>query len=234
MQRSQIVQQLVIFSLICAASATYAAESPYVIDKRTFKKTIKTLAITPAEAAAALNMPEEIGHMLETEVARRLERLGYQLIPVDNYRSIRDRMEQQVGGYAIAGSEELDKDKMSAVREHSYREMLYRHDMDAMVTVQVHHIGAPFEKNKASWDGVDQKISRTKGTRNQKFSGTAGASSLQVSIFNRSDELLFSARGGIEVVMHLDGEALAPMPTEQLFLDEKRLLKSVRLALKEL
>ncbi|MCZ6643566.1 MAG: hypothetical protein O7F71_18485 [Gammaproteobacteria bacterium] len=239
MQHLNVVQLLVIFSLICTTSATFAADSPYLIDKRTFKKTIKTLALAPAEASKTLAMPENIGYMLETEVANRLERMGYELIAVDNYRNIRDRMERQVGGYAVTGSEALDADKMAAVREHAFREMLFRHDMDALVTIQVRHIGAPFENNKANWDGVDQKISTKTGGIGElfgkgKYSGTTGASSLQISIYDRSDELLFSARGGIEVVMQLDGQSLAALPTEQLFLDEKRLLKSVRLALKEL
>lgn len=239
MHRSPIVQLLVIFSLVSGAITAHAADSPYLVDKRTFKKNIKTLALAPAEAARALNMPDAIGRMLEAEVARRLDRMGFELIAVGNYRKIRDRMKQQVGGYAIPGSQELDADKMAAVREHSFREMLYRHDMDALVTIQVHYIGAPFENNKAKWDGVDQKISRKTGGigelfGNEKYSGTAGASSLQISIFDRSYELLFREEGGIEVVMQIDGQSLAPLPTEQLFLDEKRLKKSVQLALKGL
>lgn len=236
---ARTVQLLVISSLISGAAITNAADSPFLMDKRTFKKTIKTLAITPSDATSALNMPDATGRMFEAEVARRLDRMGFNLVQVDNYRKIRTRMKQQVNGYTIPGSEELDAEKIAAVREHSFREMLHRHDMDALVLIQILQVGAPFEKNKAKWDGVDQKIDRKMGGigelwGKEQYSGTTRASSLQISIIDRSDQLLFRDQGGIEVVMHLDGDMLAALPTKQLFQDEKRLKKSIQLALKAL
>ncbi|MDA1074343.1 MAG: hypothetical protein O3A63_06220 [Proteobacteria bacterium] len=213
----------------------YAADDAYWIDQKTFKKTIKTVAMAPAEAGAALNMPSGIGVLIENEVAARLER-KFDLIVPDRYRTIRDEMERQVGGYLVAGTDEPDSARILAVREHSFREMLFQYHMDAIVTVQVRLVGAPFDKNKAEWDGVSQNIS-TKGGRSlfsDKFGGTVTASSLQISIFDRRQNLLYSARGGIEVVMQIDEQSLVPLPTDQLFQDEKLIKKAVQLALKQL
>lgn len=222
--------------LIFAPFADAAKDEAYKIKKKEFKKQIETIALAPPEALQQLTLPPGSGILIEQEISRALSRKGFTVLPSSVLQTIRDTMKQQVGGYKQPdGSDDLDK--MRAVREHSLRELLFQHPVDAVLGIHVRLVAAPFENDKAKWDGITQKVQKSDNSLYDlmgggKYSGNIGAASLRLSFWDRSENLLYSHAGGIELVMMRNGKRLEPLPTAGLLKDEKRIKSSVKIALK--
>lgn len=222
--------------LLLSPFAEAAKVDAYKIKKKDFKKQVETIALAPPEALQQLSLPPATGRLIEQEISRVLSRKGYTVLPSSVFQKIRDTMKQQVGGYKLPdGSDDLEK--MRAVREHSHRELLFQHPVDAVLGIHVRLVAAPFEKDKASWDGITQKVQKSDNSLYDlmgggKYSGNIGAASLRLSFWDRDENLLYSHAGGIELVMMRNGKLLEPLPTAGLLKDEKRIKSSVKIALK--
>jgi hypothetical protein len=203
--------------------------------KKELKKEYSYLAIAPLEVPAALKISDETRSTIEAEVIKRLEKEGFRILPPSAMQAIRDTMRELVGLTGEPG--ESDLEKLSAVRDHSYRELLLTHDIDAVVALRVRVVAAPFSNDKAEWHNTSQKIKHQgdglmKFISGKSYSGTIAASSLQISIWDRSENPLYSWNGGIEVLMQRNGKALEYMPENAFWQDEKRIMKAIKLALK--
>ena len=75
-------------------------ESPYLVDKRSFKKTYKTIALIPVEADPLIALPDSAARILEEEVTKHLEKRGFKVIPAAALAAIRatDRPGDRGGG----------------------------------------------------------------------------------------------------------------------------------------
>lgn len=228
---------LLISCCALTSSPLYAAsDDAYKINKRDFNKQVETIALAPPEAPDWMNMPDRVKTAIEQQITKALSRKGFKVLPSSELQKIRDTMQQQVGGYQQPDGTP-DPDKILAVREHSLRELLFRHPVDAVLGINIRLVAAPFENDKAEWDEITQKVQKTDDSlydlmTGGKYSGNIGASSLRLSVWDRSENLLYSNAGGIELVMKRNGKKLLQLPAEQLFLDEKRIQSAVKIALK--
>lgn len=200
--------------------------------EKNLKKQYNYLAIAPIEAPDALKMPDSIKSDIEAEVTSALEKEGFKILPARALQDIRDHMNQ-----LVSQSSATDSEKEAAVRDHSYRELLFRHNIDGIIALRIKVVGAPFNNDKAEWHGTTQSIKHSgdglaKFITGKKYSGTIAASSLSVTIWDRKESLLYSWPGGIEVLMQREGDSLNYMPEEQFWQDKKRIQKAVKLALK--
>lgn len=217
---------------IAAAPVALAAEKydPYAIDKRTFKKTYPRIALAPVEAGAALKMPDSAKQLIEAEITRHLEKRGFTVIPSAALKGIRETMIEQVGGLQNPATGELDMDKVMAVHSHSLRELWFQEAFDALATIRVEIFQAPVENDRAEWDGTSQKLKKQGGSL--KYSASAAASTLTVSIFNASEQPLYVNYGGLEVLVMRVKQQLQPLDASEYFQDEKRIRNAVELAIK--
>ncbi|MCB1661705.1 MAG: hypothetical protein KDI24_13595 [Pseudomonadales bacterium] len=205
------------------------------INEKTLKKEYRYLAVAPLEVAAALKIPDATRTSIESEIINQLEKEGFKILPPKVIQDIRDHMRQLVGLNDV--TEENDVEKLAAVLDHSYRELLLQHNIDGVVALRIRTVGAPFANDKAEWHGTKQKI-KHKGDglmtfiTGKNYSGTIAASSLQISIWDRRENPLYSWNGGIEVLMQRNGKNLEYMPENQFWQDEKRIKKAIKLALK--
>lgn len=200
--------------------------------EKNLKKQYSYLAIAPVEAPEALKMPDSVKSQIEAEVAAILEKEGFKILPAKVMQDIRSHMNQ-----LASRSSAPDAEKQAVVLDHSYRELLFRHDIDGIVALRIQVVGAPFNNDKAEWHGASQGIKHSgdgfaKFITGKKYSGTIAASSLKVAIWDRKEKLLYSWPGGIEVLMHREGDSLNYMPEDQFWQDGKRIQKAVKLALK--
>ena len=216
--------------LITLPAAAADKLDPYLIDKKVFKKQIKTIALAPFDVPEILEMPDGIEQMIEQELIKRLEKKRFEVIPSSVYQEIRNTMEKQVGGYNTDAGR-TDNTRVRAVREHSFREMLFRHEMDAIVLMRIGVVKAAFENDRATWHGTTQKVEHTGGGW---FQGTITSSSVQLFFLDRAENLLFENSGGIEVLMQRKGSQIVRLPAESYFQDEKRILKAAQTAVKPL
>jgi len=236
---NRLIQCFFLGLVLVASGASAQSEKDAFKDikKRELKKQYNHLAIVPLAAPPALKMPDNIKTLIETEVSARLEKEGFKVLPVSVMRDIRNHMRELMG--LSATPSESDTKKLVALLDHSYRELLLRHDVDGLVALQVQMVGAPFADDKAEWHGTSQKIKRSgdglmKFIAGKKYSGTVAASTLRVGILDRTERTLYAWNGGIEVLMERKGKNLEYMAEDTFWQDKKRVEKAVRAALKPL
>jgi hypothetical protein len=217
--------------LVALHPAAAADESPFLIDKKIFKRQVKSVALAPIDAPEAVRMPDSAEAIILEEIVKHLRKRGYEVIPASVLGDIRDTMKRQVGGYQDAKTGRVDMARMQAVREHGHRELLFRHQVDGIASIRIRVVKADYENDNAKWDGTRQRVKHKGGG---KFKGTISASSVSVSIFDRKDKLLFTHRGGLEVLLERDRGQLKPLPPEAYFQDEKRIRKAAKEAVSPL
>ncbi|MFK7829596.1 MAG: hypothetical protein AB8B57_07455 [Congregibacter sp.] len=217
---------------IAISSLALAADKydPYFIEKRALKKEYKRIALAPVESGASLAMPESAKQAIEKQITQHLKKRGYIVIPSSILADIRKTMVDQVGGFRDPNTGEIDAAKVSAVRDHSWRELWFRHDFDAVATTRVAIINAPIENDKAEWDGVSQKVKK-KG-RGLKYTATVAASTVTLSIYDERERPLYVNYGGLEVLMMREKTEFKPLDPSTFFQDEKRIRKAVSIAVK--
>ncbi len=224
-----LLASLTAMSLLASGVAASAdPDEAYMVDRRQFKKTYKTIALAPVYADPYLKMPSSIADLLEKEVTAYLKKEGFTVIPSSVLAGIRSQMTEQVGGYATADASEVDVAKAKAVRDHSVRELWFKEDFDALVSIRVTITRMPIESDRIEWDGAKQKI-ETKG-RGRKYTAQIPVSSVSVGFYDVSDKPLYLAYGGLEALMYRDGEQLQPFDVDRFFKDEKRIRRAAKLA----
>lgn len=232
----QILVSLVLITLF-VPQAFAAKESPFIIEKKEFKKRVKVISLAPLDPAPGLDISPEMQQFIEAEAAKELEKTRVETIAIEPYARLRDMMVQQVGGITNEKGEVLTA-KQRIVWDHVKREMRHRHQMDAFAQISIRPVTAVFNDDRAEWDGVKQKVQATGdgfslfGGKN--YQGTIGALSFQLAMTDRNDQLLYVNRGGIEVLQERQGPKLVPVDTALLMQDQKKIKKAIQLAFKPL
>lgn len=226
--KKTLVATLALFVAIALPALAADKDSPFHIDKRDFRKQFKTIALAPVDADPLFNMPDSVATMLEEEVTRHLQKRGYKVIPTAVLADIRKTMEAQVGGLEDPETGQIDVAKLQAVRAHAFRELWFRNEFDAIATIRVSVSRAQFEKDRAEWDGVKQKIA-AKG-RNRGYGGNIATSSVSFAVYDQSDRLMYINYGGLEVLQMRQEAQLVPIPAENYFADEKKIRKAAQIA----
>lgn len=215
---------------LCTLTPLYAADTDdaYLVDKKSFKHQYKTIALSPVDFDPALHMPDRVGKLLEEEITRHLKKRGYKVLPSTVLGDIRNTMATQVGGYENQATGGIDVEKFRAVRRHSMRELWFRHDLDAIATIRVMASKVPMDSDQVEWHGTKQKIKTSGGRR--KYSAEVFVSSVTFAVYDQTDKLLFIYDGGLESLMHREGDQLLPMSADQYFSDEKRIKNAAKIA----
>ncbi|MEQ8858750.1 MAG: hypothetical protein RIC56_08890 [Pseudomonadales bacterium] len=228
----------VLIVLLPVAGAPVAAdESPYRVSKTAFRERIGSLALTPLYAPEMFAVSDGVRELIEAEVSKRFEKTKIEVLPLETYARVRATLADQIGGIRDAGGT-IDPARRAAVWDHAKREMRLRHPVDGFAELSITLVRASFRDDRAEWDGVKQKVQHSGdgfalfGGRD--YQGSIAAASFQLAIFDRSDELLYLNRGGIEVLQDREGSRLVLRDADGFFQDEKRLRKAVQLAFKGL
>ena len=216
--------------LVTAGVAAAAEEEAFLVDKRQFKKQYRTIALTPVDADAYLEMPGSVAARLEEIVTERLEKRGYTVIPSSVLGEIRRTMEVQVGGLEDPATGQEDMEKVQAVRTHAFRELWFQRDFDAIANIRVVVQRVPVESDRVEWDGTEQKIERE--GRSMKYAASVAVSSVSVAVYDEAYRPLYLHYGGLEPLMYREGEQLEALPKNRLFLDEKKISKAAEIAVK--
>jgi hypothetical protein len=225
MSRLRVNGLLAAAALLVSVIANAAEEEqPFKLDKRDFEKTYKVIALAPPEADPYLQVSEGVKAMVEQEVTARLKKRGYTVMPSSVLGGIRAEMTAQVG--------QADAAKQAAVREHAFRELWFRHQVDAVALMRIRVFSVPAENDKVEWDGTSQSIQHTGGR--EEYKANVSVSSVVVAIYDPKDAPLYVSYGGIEALMSRQGEQLLPLPVEQLLRDEKKIRKAAQTAVEAL
>jgi hypothetical protein len=219
---------LVVAALFARIAA--AEEEPFKVNKRDFEKTFKVIALAPPEADPYLPLSDAVKAMLEEEVTRRLQKSGFTVMPSSVLAGIRAEMTAQVGGAVDAKTGQPDPARQAAVREHAFRELWFRHRIDAIATIRIRIFSVPMENDRVEWDGTNQKLA-SEG-KSVQYKANVSVSSVVVGIYDSKDAPLYVSYGGLEPLLRREGGQLQPLPAERLLLDEEKIRKAAQIAVK--
>lgn len=222
--------------LLCGLLATSSAAAQNLKDayvgmkKKDFKKQFTHLAIAPLVAAPAVGLPDEMREMITQEVIKKFTKAKKKLILPDEVWQYRTQ-------FVSLYPEGVNDKNRSAIEDHAYRELLFRHPIDGLVSIQVLPVAAPFNKDKAEWGGTSQTIKHSGdgflgALTGKGYAGHIAASSIRVLVSDRQGAIVYRWEGGIEVMMQRKGKKLEALPMDQLWQNERRVSKAVRYALK--
>lgn len=217
-----------IFALFIASHSIADDDTAFRIDKKQFKKQVETVALTPVDADGYFELPDSVSTLLEREVTERLEKAGLKVIPSSVLAGIRNTMEQQVGGITDSETGEMDLARAQAVRTHSFRELWFQQDFDAIANIRVSITQVPMENDRVEWDGTKQDIEHE--GRGKKYAAKIYVSSVEIGIYDATFKPLYRHYGGLEPLMYRAGEQLETLGPEKLFRDQKKIREAVKIA----
>jgi hypothetical protein len=217
-------------ALMFASSAAAEEEEPFKINKRDFEKTFKVIALAPPEADSYLQLNDGVKAMLEQEITERLKKRGYTVMPSSVLAGIRAEMTSQVDGAKDPKTGKEDAAKQAAVREHAFRELWFRHPINAIAIIRIRAFNVPMESDRVEWDGTTQGLAHT--GKSMQYKGNVNVSSVVVGIYDSKDAPLYVSFGGLEPMMKREGEQLQPLPADQLLKDEEKVRKAAQTAVK--
>ena len=175
--------------------------------------------------------------LIETEAAERLAKKKIAVIDIEPYAQLRTMFTKQIGGLMNAAGE-LDPRREAFVLDHAKREMRHQHDMDGFAEISLRVVHADFKDDRAEWDGEKQKVESSGdgfslfGGKN--YQGKIAAVSFQIAVYDRSDELLFVSRRGIDVLQERVGTSLMLREPSNYLNKPKKITKAVQNAFKPL
>ena len=223
-------------NLVYVQSLLAASDSPYLIEKKAFKKDVRSVALSPLYVPDLLKLSPEMRAHIEAEATTALSKTKIKSVGIPAYAEIRDLFTEQIGGLRNEAGE-VDDQRLAVVRDHTKREMRMRHEVDGFAEISLRAVTAVFSDDRAEWDGVKRKV-KSSGDGfslfgGKDYQGSIAGVSFQLAIYDRSDELLYVQRGGIDVLQERQGEKLVNR-TDEFLNDPKRLKKAVQMAFKPL
>ncbi|MDX8412109.1 MAG: hypothetical protein R8K46_09625 [Mariprofundaceae bacterium] len=198
---------VVLLGVGCATTAPPPPDKPCKVEQDIFYEKTETIALAPLVDYSDLEPSEQVISKFELLIEKKLSEAGFSVVPSKEYRDIRKRMIEQVGGYFDPETGKRDETKFKTVNEHSLREINRKFNADAVlfptiVIVKVPFYSGPFQI-LVEWDGVREQIDTRGGfirfLDTSTKSGTVGALSLVVVIKDITETALYVNRGGIQV-----------------------------------
>lgn len=233
--RASLLWPSLLAALIAAGcGAKRAPYNPFQVSRDQFYGNLKTIALAPVRVPGDLEDPEPVRAKFESLLEAEFREAGFTVVPPKEAEAIWSDMAEQVGGFYDPVTGERDPSKADAVREHTLRELKTRFNADALLYPSVQVVQARFEKDKAVWDGTEEKLAGGgiwKLLFGSSHSGTVPALSLVVVLEDMNGTDLYIKGGGIQVLSRIAGDEFVPVPRYQLFADEERNVAAVHLAL---
>lgn len=188
---------------------------------------MEALALAPMALPVDLPVEDSVVAALTALLGERLQSNGFPVLPVEVYDSVRQEVDP----------EGLDPaDPLLSLKEMDWTRALDRRVLPALrdnlgtdgyIFPEVQVVEAFFEGDEASWDGVTQKVGKTRSFGAKLFSGILNAIlfnkdeieteappptgslwalSLEVRIENNLGATVYAGRGGIELLEKADFE----------------------------
>ena len=222
---------LIVLITLAAPSQAVNSNDAYVgLKKKNFKKEFTYLAVMPVVAVPSVALPDTTKEIIAREVLKKLTKSKFKILKPETVQLIQDQFKSLY-------SAEEQKTNISLIGDHAARELFFRHPVDGLVSIQVLAVAAPFIKDKAEWAGTSQKVKHTgdgflAAVTGKSFSGYIAASEVRVVISDRAGNPVYVWSGGVEVMMRRNGQKFEALPKDSLWLNEKRVVKAIKYALK--
>src|SRR5215469_12039614 len=187
--------------LMSAVSAILTAvassvNATFIVPRAELVTTIKTIGVMPVEMDEAVPNPDEIAARLEQDIAERLQRGGFTVVPASEMRAIRARGAASLGGVYDPMTGLLNREKLEALREFSTQEYRTHHPVDGILQLGVVRRDAQYKLGWSEWDGVRERVTSKHGLADVMERGIlAGVSQVGTVPALSLEVILLDARG---------------------------------------
>ncbi|BCK87255.1 hypothetical protein MIZ01_1027 [Sideroxyarcus emersonii] len=250
MRRQRTSIAALLLALLAGGCAIDPPEAPshFTLAHDEFYARVRTIAIAPLAAPEELTNSAPVAEKFEPLIAGMLRDAGYKVVPSYEYSALFEQEKTRQGGYFDAYTGKQDDAKYDAVLKATRDGLVKKFNIDAVLFPRIQPVDAPWHDQWATWDGITETVQSAVGLVGKgvlKFvnephmyllegpheEGTIKAYSLAVSIEDASGQKMYANQGGIQVLSKITGNALIPVPSEDLFTDDARNAKAVSIAL---
>lgn len=218
----------------CAKGVKVERDDPFVISKKEFYRRVDVVALIDVAMPDGLPDPDPIRRWFLSQTEYRFRRAGFSVLKPQDYEHVWTRIVDEMGGLAdpVTGRRDVSRTLTAMLR--TFEEIDTPFDIDAVAVPSIVVVEARFASGRAEWDGASQSI-KAGGVVEDFFAGspdgTLDALSFVVDIVDPAGAPLYSGAGGIEVLRKLAGREFVLVPRQELFKDDGRNEKAVKLAL---
>jgi hypothetical protein len=188
-------------------AAGAAADARFVIPREQIIGMVKKVGVMPVSVPAFVPDADAVSARLESEVLARVTAGGFEIVPPQAMRDIRDRARVALGGLYDPVTGAASKEKVDAFQEFTTSEYRLNHPVDATLRVRVLERAAPYAGSYASWDGVKDPISGRSGLGGFFMGGGATghvpALSLIVQLIGADGKVLYGSYGGLQILQYV-------------------------------
>jgi hypothetical protein len=219
----------------CAKTKTY---NPFKVSQDEFYVKTRVIALVPIAVPADLDRAELVKVKFDSLIEATLHESGLTIVPSGEVAAVWKSMSARVGGFVNPDTGERDESKFKVVKEHTLRELSAKFSVDAVLYPSIAVFKAHWGSGVAQWHGISESI--TPNTLPFMLlnplvghsRGTVPALSLYVVVEDIHGAELYENAGGIQVLAKLVSTYdFKPVPQDQLFVDEAKNLKAVKIAL---
>jgi len=220
----------------CAKKPETAAPAgdPFLSDDSAVSGKGKIVAVSTVVIPDGLPDPGPVQERFTSLIHEKLRKKGHSVLQPEQYTKIWTDIETEMGGYLDIDTGHRDDLRTALAMARTIERLDAGFELDGMVVATVIVVEAPFGSGRAHWDGTSQPIktgSLLKGFVTGSPDGTLGALSLRITAFTVDGEMVYSHRGGIEVLSKMSGNEFVIVPRNELFKDDDRIRESVDIAL---
>ena len=155
---------LLFLGLFASAMPAHSANKPPPFDRAALSG-IKAVGLLRAIVSGIIPHREEVARRYEAEARTRLEAAGFTVVGADEMRAIREKLARAVGGLYDPMTGEVHREKFDAHERFSRTEYLETHAVDGFFQLAVVQRTARSQSSKASWDGVEERVTGQSGLK---------------------------------------------------------------------
>jgi hypothetical protein len=197
----------------------------------------RRIALAPLELGG-IEKHEQMQARYAELVSSQLTRLGFEVVPADEYATRSQEEIRSIGGLHDPFTGQVDEAKRRAVLAKVARAVCEQRAVSAVVVPLILSRLASYRGELAAWDGAQEVVAPAKNALVALFSpthyGYVRSLSLEILILDSNGESLFKEQGGIQLAEHLEGWRHVPVPEQELFADPAKDERAVKSALKKL
>lgn len=229
---------------------------PFFVPPDLFRTEIHTLVVAPVTAPENLEINDGVLLVMDSLIREEVHGIGFITAGAEAYSEAWAPILERSGGFYDPVTGAWDDARHQDARTQLHEELASTFGADAVLYPEVWLVEAPFEGGVAKWDGISEDVRvlagqvldwvatvaaalASLGGESSDASLPAGsvpALSLGIVIENIQGVEIYSHAGGIQVLekMGWNEHDWQPVSSSELFADEERRLRAVRLALRPL
>jgi hypothetical protein len=225
-----VAAALTIATAACVPKA--AKYDPFKVPREQFYGSLRVVALAPVQGPSDLEDKEVLAKFQGT-IETALAESGLRVILPGEVGPILDSARAKQGGIFDPMTGKRDEERAKAAKAAALAELKARFGADALLRAYLDVRAVRFSADTARWDGVEESVA-TSGWKKLlvSHSGRVPALSVIVALDAMDGRTLYLNGGGLHVIQKIDAAGRGvPVPQKELFGDDARNWRAVRLAI---